>query len=805
MGYLSLTMPRSEDGLFVHATADPVEGDIAVGRRSLRLVRLRLMLALLAMALIPIAIGAPIVTTALDGQRTAERLRTEQAAAAVAASLDGALGRVDADLVKAGGQTTLSRMANGRTGDPAAARAVLVGLSKGAGGAVRWVSLLDLRGREILRAEAGKGVRTTATTIVDPLVGVGLDRDVGDVAWGDIQTAADGSSSVGLITPVAGPTRDGPASGLVRLELDLDALVGVAADGLGGQGRVTLANGRGVTLASAELGTERDGDTTPAEANRSGGWTQTVAAGADLGSRSGWTIRFVAPSRFSATPYPLVIMLALFVGLLAVFIVWMARQVLRPAEELEASRARLHDLYELARVDSLRDALTGLGNHRAFQEEFDRQIETARQRSTTLGLVLIDLDDFKAVNDAGGHAAGDAALGVFGRVVAANLRPVDRAFRTGGDEFALLLPGTTAEGAEAIVRRLLAAATDRRGGSGRPDPIAFSAGVSACPTLAADRRQLLGQADAALAWAKHHGRAAVEIFDPARHQQAHPTNGAAALASAILDIVDRRLLRAVYQPIVDLRSGRVIGYEGLIRPLPASGFVDPTAMFAAAEVAGRTVELDAACLEIVAGGARGLVNGSALALNLSPRTLESETFSLPGLVDLARSAGLEPAQVVLELTEHERIEEMERLRRNVAACREVGFRIAADDVGAGNAGLRLLSQVQFDIVKIDLSLVQGGAIHEASLSVVGALQDLARRWGASVVAEGIETPEQLRVVRELEIAAGQGYLLGRPGSAEDLITLQMNAVDIDALVGHEDWLHQIARRGGGMTVPTSVH
>ena len=512
----------------------------------------------------------------------------------------------------------------------------------------------------------------------------------------------------------------------------------------------------------------------------------------------------MAPSRFAAIPYPLIALLALFVTLLAVLIVWMARQVLRPAEELEASRARLHDLYELARVDSLRDVLTGLGNHRAFQEEFERQVEASRQRNTPLGLVLVDLDDFKTVNDAGGHAAGDAALAAFGRIVAANLRPKDRAFRTGGDEFALLLPGTTPEGAEAIARRLLAAASDRRSGHERPDPIAFSAGVSGCPALATDRRQLQAQADVALSWAKHHGRAAVETFDAARHPEVHQASAAAELGGAIMDIVERRLLRPVYQPIVDLRSGRVVGYEGLIRPLAASGFADPGSMFAAAGAAGRTVELDMTCLEIIAVGARGLVSGSALAFNLSPRTLESDTFSLSRLVDLARSAGLEPAQVVLELTEREGIEEMERLRRNVAACREAGFRIAADDVGAGNAGLRLLSQVQFDIVKIDLSLVQNGAIHEASLSVVGALQDLARRWGASVVAEGIETPEQLHVVRELDIAAGQGYLLGRPGSAEDLITLQMTAVDLDALLGREDWLHQMVRRSGGMTVPIST-
>ncbi len=484
-----------------------------------------------------------------------------------------------------------------------------------------------------------------------------------------------------------------------------------ASDGIGGQGRVTLANGRGLTLASADLGVARGRDATPAEAIRPTGWTQTVAAGADLGSRSGWTVRFVAPSRFAATPYPLVILLALFVGLLAVLIVWMARQVLRPAEELEASRGRLRDLYELARVDSLRDALTGLGNHRAFQEEFDRQVEAARTRSAALGLVLIDLDDFKAVNDAGGHAAGDAALGAFGRVVAANLRPADRAFRTGGDEFALLLPGATARG--------------RRGdrpstpGGGHGPPVRATADPIRSPSRPGSRPARRWRPIGASSWARPTppwpGRSTtvgprVETFDPARHRQAHPTNGAAALGRARSSTSSTGGSCApVYQPIVDLRSGRVVGYEGLIRPLPASGFADPAAMFAAAEVAGRTVELDAACLEIVAGGARALVHGSTLALNLSPRTLESETSACSALVDLAASAGLEPAQVVLELTEHEQIEEMERLRRNVAACRAVGFRLAADDVGAGNAGLRLLSQVQFDIVKIDLSLVQGGA------------------------------------------------------------------------------------------------
>ena len=166
-------------------------------------------------------------------------------------------------------------------------------------------------------------------------------------------------------------------------------------------------------------------------------------------------------------------------------------------------------------------------------------------------------------------------------------------------------------------------------------------------------------------------------------------------------------------------------------------------MFIAAERAGRTVELDFACIEAVAIGSADLPVTPMITINLSPRTLELPDFSLPHLVRTLHNAGLEPDRVVIEITERETIEEMERLKRNVAACRAAGFRVAADDVGAGNAGLRLLSQIQFDIVKIDLSLVQEGALYETSLAVVGSLQELARRWGAWVIAEGIETPEQL--------------------------------------------------------------
>ena len=145
--------------------------------------------------------------------------------------------------------------------------------------------------------------------------------------------------------------------------------------------------------------------------------------------------------------------------------------------------------------------------------------------------------------------------------------------------------------------------------------------------------------------------------------------------------------------------------------------------------------------------------------------------------------GLDPRYVVLELTEREAVEDIGRLRRAAEDCRLAGIRLAADDVGSGNAGLRLLSQLKFDIVKIDLSLVQGGAVHQASLEVVRTLRDLADRWGALVVAEGIETPAQLDLVRSLGIGAGQGYLLGRPTDRPST-----EALDLDTLSRSTDWL-----------------
>jgi diguanylate cyclase (GGDEF)-like protein len=459
---------------------------------------------------------------------------------------------------------------------------------------------------------------------------------------------------------------------------------------------------------------------------------------------------------------------AIAVALLSVTVVgsllalFATRRIVVAVGEVEHDRDTLERLYNRARMDALRDPLTGLGNHRAFQEELERRLDEARRYKHPFALILMDLDDLKLVNDQRGHAAGDALISSMGRLIAHGTRSVDRGFRVGGDEFALLMPGVDADEALVVARRILAsalAASESRGDW----PFSFSAGVSAVPAPSGDGRRLYHHADAALYWAKRHGRTDVEIFDPTRHGAYGDDRPVAELGAAIGRVIERRMLRPAYQAIVDLDTGRPKGFEGLVRPLGLE-FQDVSSLFRAAEATDRSVELDLACLEAVASGATDMPQDAYLSVNLSPPTLEAKLFRPNDLLAVLARNGIPPRRTVVEVTEREHVEDFEQLRRNLEGCRALGMRIAIDDVGAGYAGLRLLSEIHFDIVKIDLSLVQGGVHRSTSLAVIRAVQDLARDAGSFVVAEGIETGDQLELVRSLGIPAGQGYLLSRPAA-----------------------------------------
>jgi diguanylate cyclase (GGDEF)-like protein len=482
--------------------------------------------------------------------------------------------------------------------------------------------------------------------------------------------------------------------------------------------------------------------------------------------------------QFSLSP-PLVVLAALVgFSIVGVFGMFGLQQILQAVDQLDQERHGLREAYDRARLDSLRDGLTGLGNHRAFQEDLDEHLADARADSRGFALLYLDIDDLKKTNDANGHGAGDELLRAAARIVASNMRQGDRAYRIGGDEFALLLPDSTADSGLATGRRILAAALSERASASGIDPFSVTIGVSAFPSPAADRQQLIRQADAALYWGKRHGRMEVQAYDPARHGMAEDARPLDELAGAVARASTGRLMTAVYQPIYDLATGQVAGYEGLVRPTPDAGFPNPGALFVAAEATGRTVELDLASLETVMAGSHRLDPRCYLSVNLSPRTLETDGFNPFELLAMARRHGIDPTRLVVELTEREAVEDMDRLRHALGSLRRHGVRIAADDVGAGNAGLRLISEVTFDVLKIDLTLVRAGAVRNPADGVLRALRDLAGRRSQSIVAEGVETPEELGVVMGLLFDGAQGYLLGRPSA-----TMTAGDLDLRALAG----------------------
>jgi EAL domain-containing protein (putative c-di-GMP-specific phosphodiesterase class I) len=251
----------------------------------------------------------------------------------------------------------------------------------------------------------------------------------------------------------------------------------------------------------------------------------------------------------------------------------------------------------------------------------------------------------------------------------------------------------------------------------------------------------------------------VIVFDPA--EEAPPSE---ATASAdVAEVIARGRLRPVYQPIIELATGAVLGVEGLIRPTSETRFADPASLFAAAEASGRLAALDLACVETIVAGAGRLPAGQFLSVNLSPRTIESGDFSTQSLVSMLVRHRFAPERLVVELTEHQPIVDPGRVRRKLDACRTAGIRFAADDIGAGNAGLRLLAEIRFDILKVDLSLVRRSALGAPSSAVMSSVVELAARTGALVIAEGVEDEAEPARLAALGIHAAQGYYFGRPG------------------------------------------
>lgn len=404
-----------------------------------------------------------------------------------------------------------------------------------------------------------------------------------------------------------------------------------------------------------------------------------------------------------------------------------------------------------------RDGLTDLPNQRAFHDDFPQAVASAARYEDSFALALLDVDEFKRINDREGHRQGDAVL----KLVAAVLRearPGDRPYRIGGDEFALLLAHTDAEGARILSRRLSHALRDAG--------VEVSIGASALRAgLQADT--LHAEADAALYEAKRQGGSRDAHFEDIRERVFVTT---AAKKEAVRRLIDERRLTTVFQPIWNLDAKTLLGVEALTRPDPSYGLSGPAEAFDIAEQIGRVHQLDVLCVENALEFAPELEPGVLLFVNLSPLTLDLDADADPWLAGAVERAGLRPQGVVVEVTERFGGRTASVVKQ-LTQLRQQGFRIAVDDVGTGNSGLEILGNIKAEFVKLDRSIVTTAPTEPSARAVLMAMATFARQTGAFVIAEGIEDAETIHFLRGLNerdpsssaiIQGGQGFGLGRP-------------------------------------------
>jgi diguanylate cyclase (GGDEF)-like protein len=405
--------------------------------------------------------------------------------------------------------------------------------------------------------------------------------------------------------------------------------------------------------------------------------------------------------------------------------------------------ARQRDtLREQARTDGL----TGLLNHRACHETLHDELAGATRDKRPLSVVVLDLDHFKSINDVYGHGEGDKVLMEVAARLRAAVRAGDTVARLGGEEFALILPGVDGDGAaEAAERARAAIAGVQVSGAG----LTCSAGVAAFPEDAHEAARLLELADGALYLAKRSGRDQARRYDRRLAGQLSG-DGQRAEIEALLAREDA--IVPLFQPVLELATGRVAGYEALAR-MPDGPFRPPDQWFNQAHRVGLGPALEAAALR-AALRARDRPERTFLALNVSPGALVSHEVRAVLPQDLTG--------IVIELTEHELFSAEPTLDRELDALRTRGARIALDDAGNGYAGLQQIIRIAPDILKVDRSLVDGIHDDPHRFALLEALISFASTTRAAVCAEGVETLQDLAVLAGMDVTYAQGWALARP-------------------------------------------
>jgi diguanylate cyclase (GGDEF)-like protein len=429
-----------------------------------------------------------------------------------------------------------------------------------------------------------------------------------------------------------------------------------------------------------------------------------------------------------------------------------ADEDLGPRELREAARdfnellAKVAEQRERLKAAAEHDPLTGATNHQQFHESLGVELKRAQRDGGPVSLAVIDIDGFGAINDTHGRSFGDEILQLVADELRGVMRATDLLARLGGDDFALILPGADSKLAATICERARKSVASASNSERR---LSCSAGVACYPDDARDASTLLQLATGALRWAKASGRSQTRRYDP--EQVALRTDEEER--AEIEGLLEReRPTIPFFQPLVSLSTGRILGFEALSR-FPDPPGRGPEAWFAQAARCGLAARLEATALR-AALSRQGRPAGTFLSINVSPRTLGSPEVQAVLPQDMT---GL-----VVEITEHDLAEDLDALEEQLAALRARGAKVAVDDAGAGYSGLQQVMRIKPDVIKLDRSLVMN--LHEdpAKEALCDSFVRFARRTGATVCAEGIETMEELKLLADLDVTYGQGYVLARP-------------------------------------------
>lgn len=404
------------------------------------------------------------------------------------------------------------------------------------------------------------------------------------------------------------------------------------------------------------------------------------------------------------------------------------------------------------------DSLTGLLNRTAFVEEVSAACDPLV--GDAFALLLIDLDNFKGVNDDFGHAVGDHVLRSVAERIRATIRPTDLSARIGGDEFAVLLRDIGQADALEIAERIAEALSAPLMIEDLGFTPSGSVGIALSPAHGTDTETLMRRADLSLYRAKERGKKAACLFEFDFEQEYY---GRMRLQAELASALDEQQLFLVYQPIVDVRTGDIVSVEALVRwRHPTRGVLTPGAFMPNAEASDLMERLGEYVLRLACHTAAGWRNPVPVAVNLSPKQLRSGRF-VGILKQCLLESGLLPGRLALEVTETVFLVSSETTTNQLAAIRDLGVRIVLDDFGTGYSSLTYLRGFDVDGIKIDQSFTRDLPGSQKVAAIVRTIGRLASDMNVYVVAEGVETVGQMNWLRSNGIAFAQGYLLGRPG------------------------------------------